>query len=228
MGLYLLKKNTNFREEDDGDGHQSYDRLSEDEVKKFQLRLARSLIVFMELLHLMIARNRDLLLDVIQERKRGENGSRHGHTASLSRDFSLNEGRSNRSLVSRQSSMNANDGSSLSDGRLRDDMTSRSYHRPKGSTSHGPPSSGSDDYSTMSGIAAEKARTDSAIGIQSELQRAFISLAKELHPMINGVLGPSTPRWLKLCTQENYFSAYTYRLAKLRKFSRGIPRSSLE
>lgn len=218
MGLYLLKKNTNFEEEEEGDALQSYDRLAEDEVKKLQLRLARSLVVFVELLHLIIARNRELLLEVIQERKRGDSGSRHGHSASLSRgDLSLSDARSNRSVATRQSSQNAND--SLSDFKPRGDESNRSYHRRKGSSSQGPGSlpNNNDDYSVGSIFASEKARTDSAIGIQSELQRAFISLSKELHPKILGITGAETPRWLKQCTQDNYFSAYTYRNVKIRK-----------
>ena len=68
IGTVLLRKNTGVRQDDD-DILQSYDRLSEEEVQKFQLKLARSLVVFMELLHLLIARNRDLLLEVVQKRK---------------------------------------------------------------------------------------------------------------------------------------------------------------
>lgn len=216
MGQYLLKKNANFEEEDEGDTLQRYDRLAEDEVKKLQLRLSRALVVFMELLHLMIARNRDLLLDVIQERKRGESTSRHGHSSSFSKsDFSFSDMRARGSVHVRQNSTNAND--SLSDGRNRDDTSARSNRRRE-SFSQNHISSQADDYSISSGLASEKARTDSAIGIQSELQRAFISLAKELHPMIQGIMNSDTPRWLKLCTQENYFSSYTYRQAKIRKF----------
>jgi hypothetical protein len=217
MGLYLLKKNTNFEEEEEGDALQSYDRLAEDEVKKLQLRLARSLVVFMELLHLMIARNRELLLEVIQERKKGETDSRHGHSTSLSRgDLSLSDGRSNRSIATRQGSLKSND--SLSDLKTRGDDSNRSHHKRKGSASQGPGSLANDDFSLASAFASEKARTDSAIGIQSELQRAFISLSKEVHPKILGIMGTETPRWLKQCTQDNYFSAYTYRNVKIRKF----------
>lgn len=215
MGLYLLKKNTNFQEEEEGDTLQSYDRLAEDEVKKLQLRLARSLVVFMELLHLMIARNRELLLEVIQERKRGDAGSRHSHSASMSRgDVSLSDGRSNRSNATRHSSLNANDGAS-DFNKTRGDESNRSFHRRKGSQGH--LSLANDDYSVASVFVSEKARTDSAIGIQSELQRAFISLCKDLHPKILGIMGGASPRWLKQCTQDNYFSTYSYRHVKIRK-----------
>lgn len=178
-------------------------------MKRLQLKLARSLVVFMELLHLMIARNRDILLDVIQERKRNEANSRPGHASSFSKgEITSIDARSART---RQSSMSAND--SLSDGRTRDEIASRSNHRRLGSLSYG-----ADDNSTSSGFTSDKARTDSAIGIQSELQRAFIVLSKELHPNIASVLGRDTPRWLRQCTLENYFSTYTYRQVKIRKF----------
>ena len=213
MGLYLLKKNTDFEEEEEGDPLHRYDRLSEDVVKKLQLKLARALVVFMELLHLMIARNRELLLEVIQERKRGgETSSRHSHTAS---NVSLSDARSTRSAATRQgSTTNGND--SFTDLKRGDD-SNRPYHRKKESSSQGVGILGSDDCSVASAMTTEKSRTDSAIGIQSELQRAFISLAKELHPKILGIMGGETPRWLKQCSMDNYFSAYTYRNVKIRK-----------
>ena len=50
----------------------SYDRLSDGEIGKLQLKLARLIVVFFELLHLLITRNRQRLLDVMQERKKTE------------------------------------------------------------------------------------------------------------------------------------------------------------
>ena len=49
---------------------ESYDRLSDNEIEKLQLKLARLVVVFFELLHLLITRNRQRLLDVMQERKK--------------------------------------------------------------------------------------------------------------------------------------------------------------
>jgi hypothetical protein len=230
MGQCLLKKNTNVEEEDDGDALQSYDRLGEDEVKKFQLKLARSLVVFMELIHLLISRNRDLLLDVIQERKKGEPGREsgpHSYTRSLSRgDFSAgtanSDGRSIRSFPAKQSSMGAHDSSSSQDGRSREDASSRPPVRHKSHGSFiGGVSAGDDPaaFSVASGLSgSDRQRTDNAIAIQSELQRAFITLSKDLHPMILGIMRRETPEWLKKCCLENYFSSYAYRKAKIRKY----------
>lgn len=58
-------------------------------------------------------------------------------------------------------------------------------------------------------------RTDSAIAVQSELQRAFISMSKVLYPLLSATVHGETPRWLKLCGQENYFSSGTYRQTRI-------------
>lgn len=54
-------------------------------------------------------------------------------------------------------------------------------------------------------------RTDSAIAVQSELQRAFISLCKALYKSVQGVMREETPRWFKQSGQDNYFSLGTYK-----------------
>ena len=255
MGISLLKKNGNFEVEDD-DILQSYDRLDQDEVQEFQLKLARSFVVFMELLHLLISRNRDLLLDVIQTRKKNEIGSilpvsKHGRDVSLGSYQTINKtnnrevsspaanvvpaGRSRHGVEQqrrtpsipgttttpltdrsrhgseqqRYSNVSAEIAPSSVDGRLREkDPSSKSKNV-------------SDDYSantitSLKEYGNERTRTDSAIGVQRELQQAFINIAKELYPMIHGIMGSDTPRWLKQCCQDNYFSAYTYRQAKIR------------
>ena len=177
----------------------------------------------MELLHLLIARNRDLLLDVIQERKKDPTTLGQSRSNQARGDLSVgtitSDGRSTRSFPIRQSSMGAHESVSSQDGRSRDDQASRASHRRIRSTTSG---AGVEDTSisgTMgSFVGTDRQRTDSAIGIQSELQRAFISLSKDLHPMILGITGNDTPRWLKQCCYDNYFSAYTYRSTKIRKF----------
>lgn len=217
MGQCLLKKNTGFTEEEDGDVLQSYDRLREDEVKKLQLKLARSLVVFMELIHLMIARNRDLLLDVIQERKKGESGGHHHHRLSTKSEIAPgtvnSDARSHRSIPPRQGSTGAHDSSSSQDDRSREETPSRTPGRNKGFS--GMAGTGGDEY-TLS--ESDRQRTEkNAIAIQSELQRAFITLSKDLHPMIYGIMRNETPVWLKKCCQESYFSSYAYRNAKICK-----------
>ena len=92
-----------------------------------------------------------------------------------------------------------------------DDMRGRSLHRARL-----PSSDQSYDSGTLGGnnnTQAASARTDSAIAVQSELQRAFINMNKALHPIIKEVLdaeNEETPDWLKLCSQDNYFSLRSY------------------
>jgi hypothetical protein len=253
MGTSLLRKNTNIEEEED-DVMQSYDRLSEDEIRKYQLKLARSLLVFMELLHLLISRNRDLLLDVIQTRKKAEGGSgKHNREISMGSFVPSVKIRSNTADISipgttgtlggsgdrsrhgdqghRRNGSGTNDSvGSSQDEKSREDISSTK--RPSNADEYASLYSNkrpqsvvtvSEDYSgntivSLKDPATERVRTDSAIGIQRELQLAFISLAKELYPMIRGIMESATPRWLKQCCQDNYFSAYTYRGAKIREY----------
>jgi hypothetical protein len=215
-----------------------YDRLTDEEIRKLRLRIARLVVVFVELLHLLIARNRDMLLDVIQERKnRGEHttpgrsggpGSNrsfgraaasekvrdpspisHQHRRTLSRggiETPLSEagGRppSVGSLPTFQHAM-----PSTFRPRSTSDATANSWiagsHRRGRST---------DEHSVLSGGGM---RTDSAIAVQSELQRAFISFCKSLYPRIHGIMQDETPRWLKQCAQDNYFSLGTYRQTRI-------------
>lgn len=231
MGLYLLNKNGKVDEEDNADVLQTYDRLGEDEVDRLQLKLARSLVVFMELIHLLVARNRNLLLSIIHDRKsRGEGSTSHSQHS-----------RDSRHLPSRQTSTSE---STSNDGRGRDDSLSRSHkhiasmgsllanepriHKKMSSFGSSAISESATQKSLHMGTIPvkewekavnpepDRARTDSAIAIQSELQRNFISMAKDLYSIILGILGRDTPKWLKYACQESYFSSGTYRTTKLR------------
>lgn len=228
MGTVLLRKNTSVRQDDDDVLH-SYDRLGEDEVEKFQLKLARALVVFMELLHLLIARNRDLLLDVVKNRKKF-GISKHPrdipnssmHKVSSRGDLSLSamnrtpsRGRSRRGgeHPKRLSFPVSESASSREDSSVKTKSSSEEYDP-------GTMGSSKDSVNERANARADPAqRTDSAIGIQRELQLAFINIAKDVYPMIHGVMETDTPRWLKDCCQDSYFSKYTYRRAKIRKLS---------
>ena len=74
MGMVVLTKRARLTE-DDGMDLEECDRLTDEECAKLQVKLARCIVVYLELLHLLIARNKDLLLNLIQERKKGEGGS---------------------------------------------------------------------------------------------------------------------------------------------------------
>jgi hypothetical protein len=224
MGTVLLRKNTGVRQDDD-DVLQSYDRLCEDEVQKFQLKLARALVVFMELLHLLIARNRDLLLDVVQKRKKygtskHPRDSNHSSMPNVSSrgDLSLSTNRTSsfgksrrRSEHPRRLSYPVEAAMSREDSSVKTRSSNEDYDPGTMGSSK---DSGHDRSRTDPAL-----RTDSAIGIQRELQLAFINIAKDLWPMIRGVMESDTPSWLKECCQDNYFSKYTYRRAKISKLS---------
>lgn len=258
IGLGLLKKNSDFTEGDSGGGDlvlDSYDRLSDDEVKKFQLKLARLIVVFIELLHLLIARNRQMLLDVIQERKKNDQGS-VGSSRGVGRAASVGPASSTlpesverrsrdrsdpRAMTQVQRSNSIGSNADLSAPVTRDQPHGRTvqieiqglrsdhrrHHTFGGRSDDGrihknnPPNfhraqsevdqqSYHSTASTGGGVRAE-----SAIAVQSELQRAFINMVKTLYPKIQGVMQADTPRWLKQCATDSYFSLGTYKQTKV-------------
>jgi len=204
MAYALLSSGSNFvsDKEDSGSGilPGGHGKLSDDEVMNYQATLARSIVVFMELLHLLIARNRDILLAVVQEHKRRSNIKSSAASAHSNPPSPDNAARMSR--VSRKiGSTNSAAGQSMS-------------HSDAFSTVD--PENG-ENGSVASGSAGKGVggKTDAAIAIQRELQRAFISLAKLMHPLISNVIFSETPKWLKQCTQDQYFFSGAYRNTKL-------------
>ncbi len=159
-----------------------YEQLSNEEIDINQKKLARAIIMYMELLHVLVGRNRDLLLTALEQRKR--------------RDVSSAESFSDRVPPS-PGQFSANS-----------DYHGRAFDDGADSMAFG-------GASSSSGMD----RTDKAMAIQRELQKAFISLNKILQPIIEGVIRSETPRWMKFCCQgDSYFSSGTYRQAKIGKF----------
>jgi len=237
IGLALLKKNSDLMEGDSStDFMVDYDRLTEDEIKKLQLKLCRLLVVFIELLHLLIARNRDILLDVIQERKKDNVGvtslAGGGSSRGYSRGATSVPESVERKTASRQASSQGDTRSQDLNGAMpsynprdlparsrgQQSVDSRSHQRPSADElrqrQNQNPRSQPDDQSYHSTLSAG-VRTDSAIAVQSELQRAFINLNKALYPRLHSIMRSDTPRWLKQCAQDNYFSLYLYRQTKI-------------
>lgn len=227
MGLSLLKKNNSVADDDLGsDIFQNSDRLMDDEVKKLQNKLARAIVVFLELLHLLIARNRDLLLNVIQDRRKDKHQAVPPPPAGMARSQTQNSGTTNSNSNPRSQLLRpvSHDGSDERRGKglirsVSEDATSRNVRLRDERSGAGT----ADDQSyfavgSLSG-GAGNVRTDSAIAVQSELQRAFIALTKSLYPAISAILQSETPRWLRQCSQENYFSLGTYRQTRIRKYS---------
>lgn len=157
-----------------------YEKLSPEEVTLNQVKLARALVIFMELLHVLIGRNRDRLLQVSKEKK----------------------------------------------SHRRDVSTIGSYSGKLGLHYGPPPSPGmsqfTDDYNgtyfdgdTTSRMTGGMDRTDKAMTIQRELQMTFVKLAKALHPAISSIIRNETPKWMRLCCQENYYSSGVYKQTRI-------------
>ena len=230
----------------------SYDRLSDGEIGKLQLKLARLIVVFFELLHLLITRNRQRLLDVMQERKKSETAMptaislkshvrlksgvssamgdvsstrpKHSRTPGPrsigSNDMSASYSVQGQTSVggghhNRRGSHDAKSAVSVQRASMGEDVRSDDGHRrTPGFARHT-----SDDHHSVQSFntlnPSNEKRTGSAIAVQGELQRAFISMAKALHPKVQGIMGPDTPRWFKQCAQDSYFSLGTYKQTKV-------------
>jgi len=201
IGLTFLNIDPQLEDSNMGSGMYSpYESLSEEEIELVQMKLGRMIVTFLELLHLLIGRNRDVLLAVVQARKRrgGDaasvaSGSIHGGYAATPRT------RHSNTYGSPMKHQN-----SVSDHTY--DRSSSEIHVGRSiiAESHQGPSSISGD------------RTDSAIGVQSELQRGFISLVKALSPNLLDTVNNEFPRWMRSCCQDNgYFSTGQYRFADI-------------
>lgn len=200
IGKSFLTVNTQPDDSNNDAGMMMYESsktvLSEEEIEKVQIKLARIIVIFLEMLHLLIARNRDVLLGVVQARKR--KGGDTSSMASGSVPATSRTGSNMKSHIGRQS----ND--SYYYDRSSGDIMGKSIVA-ENQVSYGHHSNNSD-------------RTDAAIGVQSELQRGFIGLVKALSPSILDTINNEAPRWLRQCHQENYFSSGLYRQAVIRKF----------
>lgn len=196
IGLTFLAVNAKSDESDDSAMYNPYESLDEDEIEIAQTKLARMIVTFLELLHLLIARNRDVLLTVVQARKR-----RGGGDASSVASGSIHGGYA--------ATPRAGTTHSFSNSPMKRQSTDVSGMYDRSSES---------DFVGRSIIAENNDRTDSAIGVQSELQRGFISLVKGLSSILLDTLNSEIPRWMRTCHQDsNYFSTGQYRHANIRK-----------
>jgi hypothetical protein len=195
IGLSFLSTNMPENNNSETGFYSTYERLSEDEVEKVQTKLARIIVTFLELLHLLIARNRDVLLAVVQSRKR-----RGADTASVASG-------SHEVYSSRPGHHSPTKGGSDHSG---------SQHRPVASgTDFVGKSINTSNQLGLSHKVSGSDRTDAAIGVQSELQRGFISLVRALSPKLLDAINAEVPRWMRQCVQENYFSSGLYRQADI-------------
>ena len=160
-------------------------------------------MIFLELLHLLIARNRDVLLAVVQARKRRcadaastTSGSHEGNAST----FRLAHHNSPIKIV----------------GECGDNDVSNSQNRSSVDVL-GKSITTTANHATFTHKVTNSDRTDAAIGVQSELQRGFISLVRSLSPNLLDTINTEVPRWMRQCCQDNYFSSGFYRQADIRK-----------
>ena len=252
FGLALLRQNAESSvAESSLEFSLDYDRLTEDEVKKLRLKIAKLIIVFIELIHILLSRNRDLLLDVFHEKKKNSmepptpmsappgtgyarslsagdtdhrpayhyNHSHHGREGGMRRESpshtagSLRDGRIGRETL--RHARGGSDGASRSTHKTpTQTLQQQAFHRRMRSTDQNTVSSANQNTVASSSTKA----ADKAKGVQGEMQRAFISMCKALYPCVHSVMNEmqeETPRWLKSCTQDNYFVMGTYRQTKI-------------
>jgi len=223
IGLEFLS-NKELRNEETNESASVYDSLSAAEVSKNEIRLARSIVALMELLHLLICRNRDLLLSVLKARKNAKDGS---SVCSIS----LNGGSMyGGSMCPSRSTAYRNNIHAINEGYVSDDVD---RDRRYGNTLAGKSPSRSfydtiashdsemyrtyDDMhnpvmNSAASIGSQSDRTIDACSIQRELQRAFTSMAKSLYPVLVKTIKNETPRWIKTCWQDcKYYSSGIYR-----------------
>jgi len=238
IGLALMKKVSESKEGDSTNdlSLENYDRLSEFEIQKLQVKIARLIIVFIELLHLLISRNRQLLLDFMQERKRSEGAASSTTSIRVSnrpQSVSTTEHNSRRGRGQREGSQSSPEfaqptptTAAKMHASLSVPMPERNKHRRDGSLSdylnarprgpaHQSTMSDADQHSQSNNTVNSAGRGESAIAVQSELQRAFINMVKSLYPKIQAILQGETPRWLKQCAQDTYFSLGTYKQTRI-------------
>ena len=186
--------------------YSSYESLSEEEIERVQAKLARMIVTFLDLLHLLIARNRDILLTVVQARKQrsGDNSS----VASCSiQGYTLRPPTTSSSPARR-------DHSELT---TVDNEQAHMYEKSQSEIVGGNRSilAGNPEVTDGHGQSNISDRTDSAIGVQSELQRGLTSLVRSLTPYLLDTLTNEVPKWMRYGCHDNYFSSGQYRQADI-------------
>lgn len=228
IGLTLLKEPSEQQNQSLGDfTAMESGRLSDDEIAKLQIKLARLIVVFIELLHLLIGRNRDMLLEVIQEKKKSDNNGVVAPGSMIGKGFVRQTSTGQRSEGLRKAGTSsvgpyttadptgpAATATTMQHRRNYTDISVKSEDA-RGRSLHHFPIGSEDNQSYQSVMTLAGVRTESAIAVQSELQRAFISLTKVLYKNVQSKLLDETPRWFKQIGQDSYFSLGTYLQTKI-------------
>lgn len=228
IGLTLLKEPSEQQDQSLGDfTTMESGRLSDDEIAKLQIKLARLIVVFVELLHLLIGRNRDMLLEVIQDKKKSDNNGVVPPGSMIGKGFVRQTSTGQRSEGLRKAGTSSVGPYTTADPTGPTATATTMQHRRnytdisvksedvRGRSLHNFPVGSEDNQSYQSVMTLAGVRTESAIAVQSELQRAFISLTKALYKNVQSQLLDETPRWFKQIGQDSYFSLGTYLQTKI-------------
>ncbi len=149
-----------------------YEKLPQEEIENNQKKLARAIVIFMELLHVLVGRNRDLLLTALENRKRRDASSTE-----------YSELGNNPTIPPSPGQQSSASGKSF----FPEDIY------------HGRYDDGTGSIMGFGGASASSAidRTDKAMAIQRELQRSFIAMNKVLQPIIARIIHSESPRWMR-------------------------------
>lgn len=181
------------------------------QIVKYKKQLARGLVFFLELTHLIIAKNREILLQHLSKVGKGESphdgapfGGSMGGGARVA-------GGSGRYFEPIGGSMKAGFSSLIHPMMGGETEGGAAGGGTGGGGGGGTMDSRTSDCSegvaggTGGGGGGGGGRTEalrSAIGVQSELQRSFSSNAKALYPLLVRWIGDETPAWINLCSAE--------------------------
>ena len=204
--------------------------LNEEQIVELKCQLSRGIVMFLELLHTLLIKNRELLLQWVAQRKLHEEQEDRDTFNSNHRSFSHNFGHGimpkfSASHTHRGSNYGSHHGShhgsyhsgtysysgnlgtqeSTSSKRSVDEVeANNSNHSEEDVENRG-------EEGTSRATLAPGEQLKSAIGVQSELQRSFSSTTRALYPLLTSWLGEEeVPSWIAMSSAEGYFASSSY------------------
>ncbi|GMH54206.1 hypothetical protein TrST_g8868 [Triparma strigata] len=187
--------------------------LPDAEVLTLKRQLSRSMVMFLELLHTLLIKNRELLLAWVARKramKAEEPGSEdlhlHGRTSHRSVAPSYNFGNTVTGVFKNPTApLNRGTTGSTSGSRTSfTDSVAETEHENEEGTFN--------PQTTLT--PNENLKSD--IGVQSELQRSFSSTTKCLYPLlVTWINEDEVPRWIEMSGMEGYFASSSYKVVKM-------------
>ena len=194
--------------------------LNEEEIVQLKCQLSRGIVMFLELLHTLLVKNRELLLDWVAQRKlRAEEDRDTFNSNSNHRSFSHNFGQGIMPKFSASHMHRSHHGShhsgtySGTHGTLGSTSSKRSMDEAEANNCNpgeeDMENRGEDGTGRVTLAPGEQLK--SAIGVQSELQRSFSSTTRALYPLLTSWLGEEeVPSWIAMSSADGYFASSSY------------------